>query len=448
MRNDARIAVVIPALDEERSIGKVIADIPDWVDDVVVADNGSTDRTVEVAEAAGARVVREPRRGYGSACLTAIAALREPDVVVFLDADYSDYPEEMDRLVDPILSGEFEMVIGSRVLGKCDPGALTPQQRFGNKLACWLIRVFWGVRYTDLGPFRAIRFSALKRLEMRDPDYGWTVEAQVKAAQRRMPVSEAPVSYRARVGKSKVSGTIRGVVGAGTKILYTIFAAALRGRETAPVAKRGRLIVFTRYPEPGKVKTRLIPAVGEVAAAKLHEDMTRHALSCAEQLRRHADVDIEIRFDGADASDMRRKFGQRGEYVSQGTGGLGEKMARAFAEVFDRGAERVVLVGTDCPGLNEHIIADAFDVLENHDLALGPATDGGYYLIGLRRAAPELFDDIPWGGADVLAKTLECATRGGISYKLVQELGDVDRPEDLPAAFSEFSTRNVEESRS
>jgi glycosyltransferase involved in cell wall biosynthesis len=227
MRHNLRISVIIPAVDEEQSMGKVIAEIPGWVDEIIVVDNGSKDRTADVALSAGAKVLNEPRPGYGSACLTGIANLDNPDVVVFLDGDYSDYPSEMALLVDPVVHGSSELVIGSRVLGRAEKGALSPQARFGNWLACKLIRLFWKVRFTDLGPFRAIHFSTLNRLGMRDPDYGWTVEMQIKAAQQGVRSIEVPVSYRKRIGKSKVSGTIRGVVLAGTKILTIIFASAL-----------------------------------------------------------------------------------------------------------------------------------------------------------------------------------------------------------------------------
>jgi glycosyltransferase involved in cell wall biosynthesis len=230
MRQGKRIAVIIPALDEERSIGRVVEAAPPWVDDIIVVDNGSQDRTAEVAASSGARVISEPHRGYGAACLAGIAGLRDPDVVVFLDGDFSDRPEEMGGLVDPIARGEAELVIGSRVLGRREPGALTPQARFGNWLACHLIRLFWGARYTDLGPFRAIRFDALQALAMRDRDYGWTVEMQVRAAQLGHRIQEVPVSYRRRIGESKISGSLRGVIGAGTKILYTIFRAAMARR--------------------------------------------------------------------------------------------------------------------------------------------------------------------------------------------------------------------------
>ena len=227
MRHGQVVKVVIPALDEAASIGRVLADLPAWVDQVVVGDNGSSDATAAVAREAGATVVHEPRRGYGRACLAALAEAGECDVVVFLDADYSDHPEELDRVVESILDGRADLVIGSRALGRREPGSLTPQQRFGNALACWLIRSIWGQRFTDLGPFRAIRHDALSALRMRDPDYGWTVEMQIKAVRRGLRCREVPVSYRRRIGRSKVSGTVRGVVGAGTKILGTIARYAL-----------------------------------------------------------------------------------------------------------------------------------------------------------------------------------------------------------------------------
>ncbi|MCB0300126.1 MAG: glycosyltransferase family 2 protein, partial [Calditrichaeota bacterium] len=221
MRNNINISVIIPAINEEATIGKVIAEIPKFVDEVLVVDNGSTDQTVAIAEAQGARVLFEQERGYGAACLTGIAALNpQCDIVVFLDGDYSDFPEELVNLVDPIIENHAEMVIGSRVVNAL-PGALTPQAMFGNWLSCRLIRWFWGVNYTDLGPFRAIRRDALAKLNMRDRNYGWTVEMQIKAAQSGLRCVEIPANYRRRIGISKISGTLRGVVLAGSKILWT-----------------------------------------------------------------------------------------------------------------------------------------------------------------------------------------------------------------------------------
>lgn len=228
MRNNNRVGVVIPALNEERAIAKVLGDIPEWVDLVVVADNGSTDKTPSVAEAAGALVVHEPERGYGAACLRGIAALKDTDIVVFLDGDYSDHPEEMGALVDPIAADECDMVIGSRALGEAEAGSLTPPQRFGNWLACFLMRLIWGVRYTDLGPFRAIGAPALSRLNMQDRNFGWTIEMQIKAAIAGLRTRDIPVRYRPRIGVSKISGTIKGSVMAGVIILSTIARFAFK----------------------------------------------------------------------------------------------------------------------------------------------------------------------------------------------------------------------------
>jgi glycosyltransferase involved in cell wall biosynthesis len=237
VRGDSSIGVVIPARDEEAAIGKVVAAIPAWVDAIVVADNGSHDRTADVARAAGAMVVAEPSPGYGAACLAGLAALPATDIVVFLDGDNSDYPEDMDQLVDPILAGRADLVVGSRVLGRAEGGALTPQQRLGNRLATWLIQLIWRARYTDLGPFRAIRRDALNRLAMGDRDFGWTVEMQIKAAEAGLVHIEVPVRYRARIGRSKISGTLLGTLRAGTKILTIIGRHALRGaaaRQSTP----------------------------------------------------------------------------------------------------------------------------------------------------------------------------------------------------------------------
>jgi glycosyltransferase involved in cell wall biosynthesis len=222
-----RIGVVIPALDEEEAIAHVIADIPDWVDEIIVADNGSCDRTAEIAEHAGARIVHESERGYGAACQAGIRALKGADIVVFLDGDYSDHPGEMVALVDPIAESRANFVVGSRVTGDAARGALTPQQRFGNWLSCLLIRRLWGVAYTDLGPFRAIRRDALAGLNMTDRTYGWTVEMQIKAAKAGLKYLEVPVSYRPRIGTSKISGTLRGSLRAGSSILGLIARSAL-----------------------------------------------------------------------------------------------------------------------------------------------------------------------------------------------------------------------------
>jgi len=251
---DPRVAVIIPALNEESSIGQTVTGIrdaaPQGLAQLIVADNGSTDGTALLARAAGATVIHEPERGYGAACLAGLSAVSpEVNIILFMDADLSDVPEEAQSLIAPIIAGKAQMVIGSRALGNVEKGAMSPPQRFGNWLAPALVRAIWRVRYTDLGPFRAVRRDALESMAMSDRDFGWTIEMQVRAAKMDLAITERPVSYRRRVGQSKISGTIQGVVAAGTKILYVIareafgdFDASRRRAEPSSAAVKPRSV--------------------------------------------------------------------------------------------------------------------------------------------------------------------------------------------------------------
>ena len=222
------IRVIIPAFNEQNALGKVLGEIPaDLVKEIVVVDNASTDNTAQIAIKLGVTLLKESMKGYGNACLKAIdyiASLDEPtDIVVFLDADYSDYPREMNQLIKPIVKDNYDLVIGSRTLGEKERGSMTIYQVFGNWLATMLMRIFYHIKFTDLGPFRAIKFDKLILLSMQDKNYGWTVEMQVKAAKHKLRCVEVPVDYRKRIGFSKVSGTLKGTIMAGYKIIWTIF---------------------------------------------------------------------------------------------------------------------------------------------------------------------------------------------------------------------------------
>jgi glycosyltransferase involved in cell wall biosynthesis len=221
------IVIIIPALNEKGAIGKVLAHIPrNIASEIVVVDNNSSDATAEVARNFGATVVHEGRKGYGFACLKGIEYVlsrpKKPGVIVFLDADYSDCPEEMTSLVQPIIQQDYDMVIGSRFLGRREKGAMPRHQVLGNRLAVMLVNALYGVHYTDLGPFRAIKLDKLLKLDMKEQRYGWTAEMQAKAAKQRLRCCEVPVTYRARIGTSKISGTVKGTVCAGYSILATV----------------------------------------------------------------------------------------------------------------------------------------------------------------------------------------------------------------------------------
>ena len=230
MISDFKIAVISPVYNEEESISKVIQDIPKYVDEIIVVNNGSTDKTAAIAKYLNVTVLDEPEKGYGSACIKGLDYIeaKKFDVISFLDGDYSDYPDELGMILQPIIESNYDMVIGSRIIGNREKGSMLPQAVFGNWLSTFLIKLFWEYKFTDLGPFRAIKYSSLLKLNMRDRNFGWTVEMQIKAAKHKLKCTEVPVSYRKRIGQSKVTGTFKGTVKASIKILYLIFTSVLK----------------------------------------------------------------------------------------------------------------------------------------------------------------------------------------------------------------------------
>ncbi len=225
-----KISVIIPALNEEKSISYVINSIPKYVNQIIVVDNGSSDNTSFIAKSNGATILNESNKGYGYACLKAIKFIKKNpcDIIVFLDGDFSDYPEDIDLLIDPIIKKKYEFVIGSRIKSLREPGSMTMQQIFGNSLACFLLKILYGANFTDLGPFRAIKWSSLQKLKMEDKTFGWTIEMQLKAIKHNIKYTEIPVRYRKRIGKSKISSTLLGNIMAGYKILFWIFKYYLK----------------------------------------------------------------------------------------------------------------------------------------------------------------------------------------------------------------------------
>ncbi|MDZ4754674.1 MAG: TIGR04283 family arsenosugar biosynthesis glycosyltransferase, partial [Phycisphaerae bacterium] len=293
------------------------------------------------------------------------------------------------------------------------------------------IRWLWGVSYTDLGPFRAIRTTSLRSLRMDDNTYGWTVQMQIRAARCGLRAVEVPVDYgRRRAGKSKISGTVRGVAKAATKILSTVAQEALWPTRLSACGS-AVVGVFAKFPQPGRAKTRLIPALSADGAAALHDQMVRHTLDRVGELLKHREVDARVWTAGSDPETFAQHFRTDLPCAAQSEGDLGQKMQAAFTHML-READAALLIGTDCPDISSGLLSMALEGLQSADVVLGPATDGGYYLVGLRRPAPSFFEDIEWSTSTVLAKTLERASALGLSVQLLPMLSDVDEPQDLP----------------
>jgi len=436
------VSVIIPALDEEQSIGAVIEAIPrDIVCEVVVVDGGSRDATRDVARERGARVVSEPLRGYGRACARGVSEAHG-EIVVFLDADGANDPQDIRALVAPIAEGSADLVLGSRLgpgrAAAARSAAMPAHQRLGNRLAALLIRVRHGVPVTDLSPFRAVRRAMLLALPIEDLTFGWPTEMIVNAARARWRIIEVPVSCRPRSGgRSKVSGTLRGATLAAVHILGAILGLARIGgpkavgdpKPCAPTRGASVVVVMAKRPVPGKTKTRLCPPLTPLEAAELYEALLRDTIGLVSSLR---GIELAIAITPRTAVGHMGTFAPRGARMLAVEGAdIGECLRGATEQLFSEGFTRVVAVNSDGPTLPAEYIERAVAMLTHSDVVLGPAEDGGYYLIGLRQKQPGLFTDIAWSSSRVAAQTLERAVALGLTAARLPSWYDVDTPAEL-----------------
>ena len=485
MRMRPLISIVIPALNEEESIGQVLGAIPpDTADEILVVDGGSRDRTVEVARTHRARIVEESRRGYGRACAAGVAAA-QGDVVAFLDADGADNPVQLPDVLAPILAGNVDLSLGSRLAGEVEPGAMPWHQRFGNRLAAWLIRLLYGLPVTDLSPFRAVRRELLFSLDMREMTYGWPTEMLVKAARRGWRVVEVPVRYRQRLGgRSKISGTVRGTMGATYHILTIIFRhsrwtvpdspvdhissvkpeilrpaqygtlALCHSEEQCDEESRAELVsdvlhcvqhdvdtalvIMAKQPLPGQTKTRLCPPLTPDEAAALSEAMLQDTIALVTTL---PDFRLAIAVTPPESLGYFRRISPPDTLLLPISGvDIGDCLNQALTGLLEAGHSRALAFNSDGPTLPVAHLRQAVSLLDGADVVIGPSEDGGYYLIGLKQPQPSLFHDIRWSSEEVTAQTLARAESLGLKVAMLSTWYDVDTAADLARLRVELET--------
>jgi rSAM/selenodomain-associated transferase 1 len=449
---DQRIAIVMPALNEEAAIGRHVRAVLEHpaihalpIERLIVVDNGSDDATEAVARAAGAEVVPEPQRGYGAACLAGVRAAAGADVILLMDADGSDDPADAARIAQYVLSGEADLAIGSRARGATEKGALTLQQRVGNAVGALALRALYGARVSDLGPLRAIRREALLRLEMREMRYGWSTEMLAKAARAGLRIHEEPVAYHQRIaGKSKVGGTLRGSVVASVHILRTL-SRYTRWRSSPAQAqtvdsRREALFIVARTPIVGQTKTRLGAQFGLEAAAALYSAFLLDLSARFAEAATRDGYDLYWYFaapDGLGDATAAEVFSASvpadAALLRQVGADLGKRLRHGFQALRLRGYERIIVIGSDSPQLPATWVREAFATLRHDDVVIGPARDGGYYLLGLRTesGAPDLFTGIPMSAPDTCARTIKRARRLNLSVGYTPRSFDVDEVGDL-----------------
>jgi rSAM/selenodomain-associated transferase 1 len=400
-------------------------------------DNGSDDHTAGVAWRAGARVVHQPERGYGAACLAGALAASDADALLFMDADGSDDLDGAARVAGALLADEGNLCLGSRTRGRVDAGALTIQQRMGNAVARLLLRALYRLRVSDLSPVKAIRRADLLRLAPRERTYGWTTELLVKAARARYRIVEAPVDYHRRAGGvSKVSGNLPAALKAGRAIIVTTARYARWRPEGGDL-----LTIVAKYPQPGVVKTRLGAAIGYESAAALYRAflLDLHQRFAAARWR---DGYMLCWSCAPDLPSLRPIIGDDAVMLPQRGDDFADRLRNIARDAASLGYGRLIILGSDSPHVASAVVTEAFAALDAHDVALGPAEDGGYYLIGLRLRPqlPDLFTGIRMSTATVLQETVERARELRLSVALLETTFDVDEPDDLECLRAALET--------
>lgn len=453
-----KTSLIIPTLNEEESLGFVLENIPEgYIDEVLVVDGGSTDKTVEIANAFGARVIQEDRRGYGQACSTG-SDHASGEILVYLDADGADDPTGIPEIIQPILDNQADMVLGSRLAGTIVSGAMPWHQNFGNWLSALLIRILYRLSITDLSPFRAVRKTKLHELGMTEMTYGWPTEMIAKAARQKWNIIEIPVNYRPRYGgHSKISGTIRGTVLATYYILSTIIkyafnaktqrskgaekrfqkiSASLRLRASA-LKKESALIIMAKEPKVGSTKTRLCPPLSYEDAARLYEALLRDTIDSTAQL---AGIDLAIAITPPESQEYFEKITPSGTlFIPVICSDIGDCLNQVLNYLLDLGYKKVIALNGDGPSLPRAYIQQAFDLLDEHDLSFGPSEDGGYYLVGMKAKHPGIYENITWSTATVLEQSLAKAQALNLSVGLTPPWYDVDTAEEIERLRSELS---------
>ena len=447
-----KVAIVIPALNEEGALRSLLVEIPgEFARWIIVVDNASTDATAAVANAAGAIVASEPIRGYGRACLQGLktACGLGAEIVIFMDGDGSDDPADLPMMLAPVSEGHAELVIGSRVSKRSERGAVPPQARLGNWLVSRMIRILYGVHLHDIGSFRVIRCSSLDTLKMREMTFGWPVEMLVKAARARYRIVELPIHYRHRShGRSKVAGTIVGGLKAAYYMLRTTLRyAGARGRRaycrversgTAIAMREGghmsdtALVVMARYPQAGKTKTRLARTIGDDETIRLYRafliDLAQR-FAGQEYILHWAYTPAEVDYS-AFVATLASSLAQHTRCFPQQGADLGARLHSVFKWTHEQQFQRTIVIGSDSPHISLAIVASAWKALDEADIVLGPADDGGYYLIAMRRPY-EVFSGIPMSTSVVTEMTIELAQRQGLTVRLLEPLFDIDELSDL-----------------